>query len=51
MDAYIRPEIKVVDIELEHIVATSLLIEQEQEEYGVADVQGRRGSSWGDLWK
>lgn len=49
MDAYIRPEIKVVDIELEHIVATSLLIEQEED--GVADVQGRRGSSWGDLWK
>lgn len=49
MDAYIRPEIEVVNIELEHIVATSLVIEQEED--GVADVQGRRGSSWGDLWE
>lgn len=48
MNVYIKPEMEVINIEVERLVATSLPIEQEKD--GVAETQGRR-RTWGNLWE
>lgn len=50
MNTYIKPEVNVVKLELEQMVATSnVSFEIYQEESGTAETKGRRGT-WGNLW-
>lgn len=48
MNVYLKPEMEIINIEMEKVIATSLSIEQEED--GVAEAEGRRGS-WGDFWE
>lgn len=58
-DLYVKPEIVVVELETETVLATSITLygtgqaseNSEGDEDLGADAQGRRGSGWGSLWE
>lgn len=58
-DLYVKPEIVVVELETEAVLATSITLggtgQADDDSKGDAvvgaDAQGRRGSGWGSLWE
>lgn len=50
MRKYIKPEIEIIEIAPDMMIATSIFIDVEQEEEGKADVIEKRRGTWGDLW-
>lgn len=50
MKTYIKPEIEIIEITPDEIIATSIFIDVEQEEEGKAEVIEKRRGTWGNLW-
>ena len=50
--AYITPEMEVMNVEVEEMIATSVLLDINEEGQNdvVTDSRGRRGT-WGNLWE
>lgn len=48
-ELYVKPEIVVVELEPEMVLAASFEIGDDANN-STADAQGRRGGGWGSLW-
>ena len=50
-NAYITPEMEIMNVETVDMMATSLIIEEEEVDSKTEQhSHGRRRGSWGDLW-
>lgn len=48
--AYIAPEMEVMNVETEAMIATSFVVNEDGLDEVTTSSRGRRGS-WGDLWE
>lgn len=48
--AYIAPEMEVMNVETETMIAMSVVVDEESQDNVTTDSRGRRGS-WGNLWE
>ena len=48
--AYIAPEMEVMNVETEAMIAMSVVVDGEGQDNVITDSRGRRGS-WGNLWE
>jgi len=48
--AYIAPEMEVMNVETEAMIAMSVVVDEEGQDNVTTDSRGRRGS-WGNLWE
>ena len=47
---YIAPEMEVMNVETETMIAMSFVVDEEGQDNVTTDSRGRRGS-WGNLWE
>lgn len=51
LDTYMKPQVEILEVELQQMIAQSGLVYDGPEEYGDAEINRYRRGTWGNLWE
>lgn len=51
LDTYVKPQMVILEVELQQMIAFSTITDGGQEEDGNAEINRYRRGTWGNLWE